>query len=371
MPTITLKELLSSMSDGGIVDAHFHVGSPPMGRINGELVILYPKTLTDEDVTAFIETILGTHQPKELEVLGHCVVMYSTDDFGRFRCGISIGQGKPDLVMRSVQTTIPSFEDLGLPVEVMKTFASKDRGLLLVAGGADSGRTTTVAALVHHIVSTRACLIITIEKPTEFLHLRHSGVVVQRTVGVDSPDFLSAVQFSQYQDADVVVIGEISDSNTWEAVLNAADSKLVIGILPTRDSIQSLEALFQTFVPEKREFVRTRVSEALVGIVSQRLLPRADGVGQVLAHEILIGTSLVRHVIRGEFNLSEVRDALREGDLFGMHTLSQSVVGLYFDGIISEEVKKAAIGHDVDFPPHVVRTRKNVFVDNEVGLNQD
>lgn len=348
---MTFDELLREMVARRASDVHLQVGSPPMGRIDGGLLPFGEVGLLPADTLALAREILTPEQWEDFEDRQELDLAYSVAGLGRFRCNVFRQRGAVGIVMRTVGDTIPSFDSLGLPAEVMREFAAAPRGLVLITGPTGSGKSTTLAALIDHINRSLAHNIITIEDPIEFLHRNVRSLVVQREVGADTRDFRTALKYALRQDPDVIMIGEMRDKDTVEAALSAAQTgHLVLSTLHTQDAVRSVNRIIDFFPPHERGQVRVQLAESLVGIVSQRLLRRADGAGRVLGSEVLLNTPLVQDYLKNEEKTALIKDALIEDNIRGMRTFDQHLVQLYQHGLITlEEALNAATS------PHEVR----------------
>jgi twitching motility protein PilT len=341
--TVTIVDLLRTMVARGVSDVHLQVGSPPMGRVHGTLTPFHTESLKPEQTKVIGRTLLTNEQWEEFEYRHELDFAYLVPNVARFRCNIFRQRGSIGLVMRVIPDAIASFESLGLPVEIMEQFATKERGIILTTGPTGSGKSTTMAAIIDKINRSFAHNIITIEDPIEYLHRNQRSLVVQREVGSDTSDFKSALKYAMRQDPDVIMIGEMRDKETVEAAITAAQTgHLVLSTLHTQDAIRSINRIIDFFAPHERDQIRILFAESLVGILSQRLLTRADGSGRVLALEVMINTPLIRELIKDENKTAEIKDALREGELAGMKTFDQHLVDLYFGGMISYEEGLAA-----------------------------
>ncbi|MFC4639662.1 type IV pilus twitching motility protein PilT [Deinococcus hohokamensis] len=333
---MTLDELLHELVSHRASDIHLQAGSPPMGRIDGALVPFGTQMLMPPDTEALAQTILSPDQWEDFEYRHELDTAYSVTGLGRFRCNIFRQRGAVGLVLRVVSDVVPGFETLGLPSEIMRHFADAPRGLVLVTGPTGSGKTTTLASLIDHINRSYAHNIITIEDPIEILHKNKRSIVVQREVGNDTRDFRSALKYAMRQDPDVIMIGEMRDRETVDAALSAAQTgHLVLSTLHTQDAVRTVNRIIEFFAPHEREQVRLQLAESLIGIISQRLLRRADGVGRVLANEIMLNTPLIQDYIRDEDKTPLIKDALIEDNIRGMHTFDQHLVQLYQHNLIT------------------------------------
>lgn len=333
---MTLDELLRQMVSRRCSDIHLQAGSPPMGRIDGRLVPFGTQALMPPDTQALLRLLLTPEQIENFEYHNELDVAYSVKGLGRFRCNIFRQRGAVGIVMRVVTDTIPGFEALGLPQEIMQQFADASRGLVLVTGPTGSGKSTSVASLLDHLNRHYAYNMITIEDPIEVLHRNKRSIIVQREVGKDTRDFRTALKYALRQDPDVIMIGEMRDKETVETALSAAQTgHLVISTLHTQDAVRTVNRIIDFFAPHERDYIRVQLAESLLGIVSQRLLQRADGVGRVLATEVMLNTPLVQEYIKEDDKTPLIRDALLEDNIRGMHTFDQNLVELYRNHMIT------------------------------------
>jgi len=340
---VTLDELLREMVGRRASDVHLQAGSPPMGRIDGQLVPFGTQPLMPPDTMLLAQSLMNADQWDDFTYRNELDLAYSVSGLGRFRCNVFRQRGAVGMVMRIVSDAIPGFEALGLPADVMRGLAEHARGLILVTGPTGSGKSTTLASLIDHINRAYAYNIITIEDPIEILHKNKKSIVVQREVGSDTRDFRTALKYAMRQDPDVIMIGEMRDKETVEAALSAAQTgHLVVSTLHTQDAVRSVNRIIDFFPPFEREQVRLQMAESLVGIVSQRLLRRADGVGRVLGLEILLNTPLIQEYIKDENKTPLIKDALIEDNIRGMHTFDQHLVQLYRNTLITMDEALAA-----------------------------
>jgi twitching motility protein PilT len=335
---VTIVDLLRTMVSRRASDVHLQVGSPPMGRVDGKLQAFHNQALMPEQTKTIGRTLLTAEQWEEFEYRHELDFAYLVPNVARFRCNIFRQRGSIGLVMRVIPDAIASFEALGLPAQLMEDFTSYERGIVLTTGPTGSGKSTTLAALIDHINRGYPYNIITIEDPIEYLHKNQRSIVVQREVGSDTSDFKMALKYAMRQDPDVIMIGEMRDKETVEAAITAAQTgHLVFSTLHTQDAIRTVNRIIDFFPPHERDQIRILFADSLIGILSQRLLPRADGSGRVLALEVLVNTPLIRDYIKDEDKTPLIKDAMMEDNMRGMRTFDQHLVELYNSGLISYE----------------------------------
>lgn len=333
-----IAEMLKAMVQSRASDIHLQAGAPPTVRIDGKLKTYGSKILSPKDIETIVRTLLTPDQQEELEYKKEMDFAYTIPGLARFRCNLLHQRGSFGLVMRVVSEAIPGFDTLGLPRSVMEEMAAKERGLVLVTGPTGSGKSTTLAALIDHVNLSFPKNIITIEDPIEFLHKHKKSLVVQREVGVDTDSFATGLKYAMRQDPDVILIGEMRDRETVEAAMMAAQTgHLVFSTLHTLDSVRTINRIIDFFPLHEHQQIRILLAESLLGILSQRLLPRADGQGRVLAMEILLATPFVRDLLKDEHKTPQIKDAMVSDNIRGMRTFDQHLVELYTQGLISLE----------------------------------
>jgi len=340
---MTLYEMLSEMVRRRASDVHLQAGAPPMMRVDGKLIPFEDKPLTPESTEAIAKALTTPEQWDRFLKERELDFAYTIPKIARFRCNLLRQRGSVGIVMRVVPGEIPGFEALGLPRATMEEVASKERGLVLVTGPTGSGKSTTLASLIDHINQTYAKNIITIEDPIEYLHKNKKSLVIQREVGIDTLSFHAGLVRALRQDPDVILIGEMRDRETVEAAIQAAQTgHLVFSTLHTLDAVRTINRIIDFFPLNEHQQIRILLAESLLGIFSQRLLPRADGQGRVLALEILLATELIRDYIKDEEKTPLIRDVLAEDNVRGMQTFDQHLVKLYHEGLITREDAVAA-----------------------------
>jgi twitching motility protein PilT len=334
-----MADLLKSMVGRGASDIHLQAGAAPHMRIDGDLVPYEGvPTLVPEQTEQIALAMMTEGQREGFKHRHELDFAFTVPSVARFRCNVFRQRGSVGIVMRVIADAIPSFDALGLPTSVMSDLASQARGLVLVTGPTGSGKSTTLAAMVDFINRRFPKNVVTVEDPIEFLHKNQQSIVVQREVGLDTADFFDALKYAMRQDPDVIMVGEMRDKATVEAALTAAQTgHLVLSTLHTLDAIRTVNRIVDFFQPHERSQVRIMLAESLLGILSQRLLPKADGPGRQLALEVLVNTPLIRDYIKDETKTAMIKDALMQDNLREMHTFDQHLVDLYLAGAIKLE----------------------------------
>lgn len=332
-------------------DIHLKVGSPPLYRIQGSLRPVRGEPLTPKDTRAACEYILQKHvEFDSLDTIRDFDTSYSLLNQCRFRVNIFRQRGSLSLVLRMIPDKIPSFEDLLLPPQV-KDLANFTRGLVLVTGSTGSGKSSTLAAIINHINQTRPTHIVTIEDPVEFLHKDARSSISQREVGTDTADFNNALRAALRQDPDVILVGEMRDLETIDIALKAAETgHMVYSTVHTPDAAKTVGRLIAVFPPEEQEMVRIRLAENLKATISQRLLPRADGDGMVVAIELMKVTGTIEEAIKNPEETAQMKDFIeRSREQYGMMSFDQCLTDLYRGELISLDVARNAATSPGDF----------------------
>ncbi len=332
---MAINELLTIAVNQKASDLHLTVGRPPMLRVYGELVPISNEIeLNNAMVRELVSPMLDGSRQKTLDEKGQVDFSYGITNLGRFRVNLFRQRGAVSGVMRLIPTQIPDLSMLGIP-EVVKTFADKSRGLVLMTGPTGSGKTTTLAALIDLINTNRSCHIITLEDPIEFLHKHKKSIINQREVGADTDSFASALRAALREDPDVILVGEMRDLETIQTALTAAETgHLVFATLHTNDATQTVDRIIDVFPPHQQQQIRMQLSVTLQGIVAQQLIPKFNQPGRVLATEILIATGAIRNLIR-EGKTYQLPSSLQTGGKLGMQTLDASLKSLYQRRLIS------------------------------------
>ena len=335
---IDFADLLMEVVDRRASDLHLAAGAPPMIRTRGELVGLegYPK-LKPVDTQEIIYSILSGSQRQRLETNWQIDFAYAVPGHARFRVNAYFQRGALGAAFRLIPYNVVPLDDLGLP-PVIREFAYKPRGLVLVTGPTGSGKSTTLAAIIDVINETRSQHIMTIEDPIEFLHSHKRCIVNQRELGTDATSFAEALKAALRQDPDVILVGEMRDIETIGTALTAAETgHLVFATLHTQDAPQTIDRIVDSFPADQQGQIRAQLSVALQGIVTQTLIPTADGSGRVAAAEIMIPTPAVRNLIR-EAKTHQLYSVIQTGSQSGMQTMDASLAGLVRSGQITKVV---------------------------------
>jgi len=336
-----LTELFELVAKQKASDLLISAGAPPILRVNGKLFRTRNEALTPEQTKQMIYKILTPEQREKFEKEKELDCSLATGRKQRFRVNVYYQKSAVTAAFRPIPDKIPSLAELGAP-KITEELAMARQGMILVTGPTGHGKTTTQAAMIDLINNTRECHIITIEDPIEFVHQHRKSIVDQREVGTDTDNFNIALIKALRQDPDVILVGEMRDLETIQTALRAAETgHLVLATLHTNDAIQSVDRVIDVFPAEQQHQVRFMLSMTLLAVISQRLLPRADGEGRVLACEVLRNNTAVANLIR-EGKTHQVYSIMETNTKEGMSTMDRAIKELYMDGIISYE---EAIGH--------------------------
>jgi twitching motility protein PilT len=339
-----MEKIIKAAVERGASDLHIKAGDVFRARINGKLVPLTKQRLTPEQTKTIALKLLSSDADRaRINELRDFDCSWGMPGIGRFRVNVLRQRSSFMIVMRVVPFTVPSIATLGLP-EVLGAVAESDRGLVIVTGVSGSGKSSTVAALVHHINRTQQKHIVTIENPIEFLHRDITSSVTQREVGVDTESLAVGLRAALRQDPDVVVIGDLADAATLDTAIKGAETgHLVIGTLPSPNVTACVERVLSTLPQAEREIGRVRLADAVRAIVAQQLVPTADGEGRVPAVEILLAAPAVRECLRAPGSrLAELPKLMAGGRDAGMQTFGQHLQALVEVGLVTEETAQAA-----------------------------
>jgi twitching motility protein PilT len=345
-----MEKIIKAAVDRGASDLHIKAGDVFRARVDGRLVALTKQTLTPEQTRAIALRLIGNEDDRaRIDTITDYDCSWGMAGIGRFRVNILRQRSSFMIVMRVIPFDVPTFERLRLP-PVLAGIAQAERGMVLVTGVTGSGKSSTMAALVNYINATDERHIVTLENPIEFLHGDIRSSVTQREIGVDTESFRMGLRAALRQDPDVVMIGEMRDAETVDTAMKAAETgHLLISTLHTADAQSTIMRIMAMFPPEEQTVVRVRLAESLHAVVSQRLLPRADGRGRVPAAEVMVVTPMVQDLI-AEGRVSEIRDYIAEGrEQYGMQTFDQHLSDLVNEGAVTYDVALAASTRPSDF----------------------
>jgi twitching motility protein PilT len=340
-----LRSLLTKAVASKASDVHIKVGQPPGVRVRGDIVYFRTERITAEDTEAVARQLIAS--PEVVARLGELKeydTSYVAPNVGRFRVNVYRQRGSLAVVMRFIPSEIPPIDELGLPMPVTTDLAEKNNGMVLVVGAAGNGKSTSIASMIDHLNATRALHIVTVEDPIEFVHRDQMSSISQREVGLDTASFAAALRAALRQDPDVIFVGEVRDEETMEIALKAAETgHLVLATLHTTDAVRTVNRMLALMRGDPAEN-RFRIATCLQGIIAQRLLPRADGAGVVLAAEVLVASQSVRESIRRPENNPPLKALMEKGaHPYGMETFHSAVDRLREAGIIDDQTAQEAL----------------------------
>jgi twitching motility protein PilU len=331
-----VHELLRVMLSKKASDLFITAGFPPAFKVDGKMTPVSNQSLTPTHTMELARAIMNDKQAQEFEASKECNFAISPPGIGRFRVNAFVQQARVGLVLRTITTAIPRFEDLGLP-DVLKDVAMTKRGLVIFVGATGSGKSTSLAAMVGYRNENSHGHIITIEDPIEYVHEHKNSLITQREVGVDTESWEAALKNTLRQAPDVILIGEIRERSTMDhAIAFAETGHLCLGTLHANSSNQALDRIINFFPEERRAQLLMDLSLNLKGLISQRLIPKRDGPGRVAAIEVMLNTPLISDLIfKGDVH--ELKEIMRKSRELGMQTFDQALFDLYEAGLISYE----------------------------------
>jgi twitching motility protein PilT len=345
-----MERIIKAAVDRGASDLHIKAGDVFRARIDGKLVALTKQALTPDQTRAIALRLIQNEDIRaRIDKILDYDCSWGASGIGRFRVNILRQRSSFMIVMRVIPFQVPTVDTLNLP-PVLTRVAGTERGMVLVTGVTGSGKSSTLAAMVNHINATMHKHIVTLEQPIEFLHRDINSSVTQREVGIDTDSFKDGLKAALRQDPDVIMIGEMRDAETVDTAMKASETgHLLLSTLHTPDAQATIMRIIAMFPPEEQDVVRIRLAESLYAVVSQRLLPKADGTGRVVAAEIMIVTPTIRDLIL-EQRVGEIRDFIADGrEQYGMQTFDQQLADLVTDGVVAYEVALAASTRPADF----------------------
>jgi twitching motility protein PilT len=331
-------------------DLHLKVPAPPLARVHGALAPLDPEApaLTATETERVLDAILPAAKRPEFEAENEVDFSYELAGVARFRVNAFRQRGTTALVLRAIPERIRSIDELELP-PVIRTLAEEERGIVLLTGTTGSGKSTTLAAMIDHINRTMRKHVVTIEDPIEFLHTDRLSAINQREVGLDTASFKRALRRVLRQDPDVILVGEMRDEETVQTALSAAETgHLVLSTVHTVDATESVNRIIDFFPPHQHQQVRSMLAGTLKGVVSQRLVPCADGAGRAAVCEVLVMTGRVRDMIKDPEQTGRLTEVIAEGAYYGMQTFDQALLGHVQSGRVAMDValRTATSPHD-------------------------
>ena len=348
---LSIDDLLRRAVESRASDLHLKVGNHPYLRIDG---VLHPMNdvprITPEEMLSMAFSMMTNRQKQKFKESAELDMAYGVAGLGRFRVNVFQQRGNVGMVLRVIPTKIRTIDELNLPA-VIEKICEEQRGLVLVTGTTGSGKSTTLAAMIDRINSTRSDHIITIEDPIEFLHRDKKGFVNQREVEVDTASFSTALRAALRQDPDVILVGDMRDLETISTALLAAETgHLVLSTLHTLDATETIQRIIAVFPPPEQKQIRLQLASTLKAVISQRLVRRADGIGRVPAVEVMIATAYIRDCIINPDKTRLIRDAIAAGtSQYGMQTFDQSLYELYNRGLITYEEALLRASNPDDF----------------------
>ena len=332
----TIREILQTASENKASDVHITVGIPPKMRVNGKLKTMPFERMLPGDTLEVLLSVMSEAQKERFEERGELDFSYSIPELGRYRVNAFKQRGTVALAFRLVSSEIPSPESLGVPESVIDLYQSK-RGLVLVTGPTGSGKSTTLAAIIDKANHNRDAHIITLEDPIEYLHRHDLSIVNQREIGLDSHSYANALRAALREDPDVILVGEMRDFETISVAITAAETgHLVLSTLHTIGAASTVDRVIDVFPPHQQQQIRVQFANTLEAVVSQQLLPKADGSGRIAAFEVLHSNNAVRNLIR-EGKSHQLTSVMQTNRKLGMITMDDSIQQLYFEGKITKE----------------------------------
>jgi twitching motility protein PilT len=361
MGTILIDKLLQTVVKRRASDLHIAVGQPPVLRLDGHMKRLETKVLEPEDTVALMKSIAPERSQKELQEKGGADFGFAFGDLARFRVSIFKQKGFVGMVLRQIPNKLLSFEDLNTP-PALKDLCTRPRGLILVTGPTGSGKTTTLAAAIDYLNQTFSHHIITIEDPIEFYHPHKKCTVNQREIGVDVGSFAEAIRRALRQDPDVIMVGEMRDLETIEAAITAAETgHIVFATLHTTGAQGTVNRIIDVFPTEQQEQIRTQLSTAVIGILSQALLPKIGG-GRIAAYEMLVCTPAIGNLIR-ENKTFRITSAIQTGQKLGMQLLDDNLFRLWKTGLCDKNEVLLRSNNLDDMTSRIAKAERGIFED--------
>lgn len=333
----SLEELLTLGKERNASDVHITVGVPPKMRVNGQLLTTEYDRLLPPDTKAYLSEIMDERQMEKFEETGEYDMSFSIRNLGRYRVNAFMQRGSVAIALRLVGTEVPDPVSLGVPPSVIDLYTRK-RGLILVTGPTGSGKSTTLAGIIDKINNNREAHIITLEDPIEYLHQHKKSIVNQREIGLDSHTYANALRAALREDPDVILVGEMRDFETISVAITAAETgHLVLSTLHTIGAASTVDRVIDVFPPHQQQQIRVQFANVLEAVVSQQLIPTADGKGRVAAFEVLHSNHAVRNLIR-EGKSHQLMSVMQTNRKMGMMPMDEAIQQLYMSGRISRDM---------------------------------
>ncbi len=368
MGTILIDKLLHTVVSRGASDLHITVGQPPVVRIDGRLKKLETKVLEAEDTVALMKSVTPDRCQQELQEGGTTDFGFAFGELARFRVSVFKQRGNVAMVLRQIPVTLLGFKDLGTP-PVLTDLVMRPRGLILVTGPTGCGKTTTLAAAIDYLNDHVDHHIITIEDPIEFYHQHGKSTVNQREIGVDVPSFSEAIRRALRQDPDVILVGEMRDLETIEAAITAAETgHIVFGTLHTTGAQGTVNRIIDVFPTNQQSQIRTQLSVAVIGILSQALLPKIGG-GRVAAYEMMVVTPAIANLIR-ENKVFRITSAIQTGQRHGMQLLDDHLFRLWKEGKCEKKEVLLKAQQVEELATKIAKAERGMFEDEQEGQSR-
>jgi twitching motility protein PilT len=362
---IQIEKLLQTVYKQGASDLHLTVGQPPVLRLDGRLRRLETKVLEPDDTVALMKSVTPDRNQKELAEVGGSDYGFAFGELCRFRVSIFRQKGHVAMVMRQIPNKLLTMEQLGLPFMCAK-LCTRPRGLFLVTGPTGSGKTTSMASMVNYVNETMDHHIITVEDPIEFYHPNKKSTINQREIGSDVPNFQEALRRALRQDPDVILVGEMRDLATIEAAITAAETgHIVLGTLHTTSAANTVNRIIDVFPTNQQEQVRTQLSNAIIGILSQQLLPKVGG-GRIAAYEMLVVTPAIANLIR-ENKTFRITSAIQTGTKQGMCLMDDSLFKLWNDEKVTADEVMLRAQNPEELAQRIIKAKKGSDADRAVA----
>ena len=337
MGIISVEEVLAKAKEAGASDVHITVGVPPKMRVNGDLITMDYERMLPPDTHRVVEDIMSDFQLQHFEERGEYDMSFSIPNIGRYRVNAYKQRGSVAVALRLVGTEIPAPEKLGVPPSVVE-LSQRKRGLVLVTGPTGSGKSTTLAAVIDKINNTRDAHIITLEDPIEYLHSHKLSMVNQREIGLDTQSYANALRAALREDPDVILVGEMRDFDTISVAITAAETgHLVLSTLHTIGAASTVDRVIDVFPPHQQQQIRVQLSNVIEAVVSQQLIPTADGRSRVAAFEVMHANHAVRNLIR-EGKSHQLVSVMQTNRKMGMITMDEAIQQHYMEGRITREM---------------------------------